>query len=185
MIKVYSSSSWTSCRKAKAWLKEQGLEIEERNIISEPLNEEEIKRILCLTEFGTDEIISTRSKVYEKLALDFNELSLSELVAIIVKHPSLLRRPIITDGKKLQIGYNEEDIHQFIPREVRKMTSLRMTEQLLYMDLKNQQFAWLCWGEEFFTALNNKKLIQSLRKENWMSFFTCDGSNNQKLLERQ
>lgn len=101
MIKVYSSSSWTSCRKAKVWLKEQGLEIEERNIISEPLNEEEIKRILCLTEFGTDEIISTRSKVYEKLALDFNELSLSELVAIIVKYPSLLRRPIITDGKKL------------------------------------------------------------------------------------
>ena len=96
---------------------------------------------MCLTEFGTDEIISTRSKVYEKLALDFNELSLSELVALIVKYPSLLRRPIITDGKKLQIGYNEEDIHQFIPRKVRKMTSLRMTEQLLYMDLKNQQFA--------------------------------------------
>lgn len=96
---------------------------------------------MCLTEFGTDEIISTRSKVYEKLALDFNELSLSELVAIIVKYPSLLRRPIITDGKKLQIGYNEEDIYQFIPREVRKMTSLRMTKQLLYMDLKNQQFA--------------------------------------------
>ncbi|MFC4770805.1 transcriptional regulator Spx [Enterococcus hermanniensis] len=141
MIKVYSSSSCSSCRKAKAWLEKQGLEIEERNILAEPLNEEEIKNILCLTEFGTDEIISTRSKVYEKLAIDFDELSLSEVVKLMVEYPSLLRRPIITDGKKLQIGYNEEEIHQFIPRKIRKLSSLKMAEHLLYMDLEKHQFA--------------------------------------------
>ncbi|MFQ7233951.1 MAG: transcriptional regulator Spx, partial [Enterococcus hulanensis] len=88
MIKLYTSASCTSCRKAKAWLKENGLDFEERNIMSNPLTKDEIKEILSKTETGTDEIISTRSKVYEKLAIDFDDLSLSELVDVIEEYPS-------------------------------------------------------------------------------------------------
>lgn len=138
MIKLYSSSSCTSCRKAKAWLKENGLEFEERNIMSDPLTKDEIIEILSMTETGTDEIISTRSKVYEKLDVDFNDLSLNELVNIIEEHPSLLRRPLVFDEMKFQVGYNEDEIHQFIPREVRRVTSKKMSRVLLYMDLHKE-----------------------------------------------
>lgn len=138
MIKLYSSSSCTSCRKAKAWLKENGLEFEERNIMSDPLTKDEIIEILSMTETGTDEIISTRSKVYEKLDVDFNDLSLNELVNIIEEHPSLLRRPLVFDETKFQVGYNEDEIHQFIPREVRRVTSKKMSRVLLYMDLHKE-----------------------------------------------
>lgn len=136
MIKLYTSASCTSCRKAKAWLRQQGLSFEERNIISDPLSKEELMEILSYTETGTDEIISTRSKVYEKLAIDFDELTINELLAIIEEHPSLLRRPLIFDETRFQVGYNEDEIHQFIPREVRKITSRKMAEVLLYMDLE-------------------------------------------------
>lgn len=136
MIKLYTSASCTSCRKAKAWLRQQGLKFEERNIMSDPLSKEEIMEILSYTETGTEEIISTRSKVYEKLAIDFDELTLTEMVDIITKHPSILRRPIIFDESKFQVGYNEDEIHQFIPREMRKITSKKMAEVLLYMDLQ-------------------------------------------------
>ncbi|MFR3684826.1 MAG: transcriptional regulator Spx [Enterococcus sp.] len=136
MIKLYTSASCTSCRKAKAWLIENELEFEERNIMSDPLTKEEIKEILSMTETGTDEIISTRSKVYEKLDTDFDELSLSELVSIIEKYPSLLRRPLVFDETKFQVGYNEGEIHKFIPREVRRVTSKKMAKVLLYMDLQ-------------------------------------------------
>lgn len=138
MIKLYSSASCTSCRKAKAWLKENGLEFEERNIMSDPLTKDEIIEILSMTETGTDEIISTRSKVYEKLDVDFNDLSLNELVDIIEEHPSLLRRPLVFDETKFQVGYNEDEIHQFIPREVRRVTSKKMSRVLLYMDLHKE-----------------------------------------------
>lgn len=139
MIKLYTSSSCTSCRKAKAWLKENGLEFEERNIMSEPLTQAEIIEILSMTENGTDEIISTRSKVYEKLDVNFDELSVTELVAMIEKYPSLLRRPIVFDETKFQVGYNEDEIHQFIPREVRRVTSKKMARVLLYMDLQKME----------------------------------------------
>ena len=138
MIKLYTSASCTSCRKAKAWLIENGLDFEERNIMSEPLTTEEITEILALTETGTDEIISTRSKVYEKLDLDFDELPLSEVVEIIEKHPSLLRRPLLFDETKFQVGYNEDEIHQFIPRDIRRITSKKMAKILLYMDLQKE-----------------------------------------------
>ena len=141
MIKLFSSSSCASCRKAKTWLKNQGLEFEERNILTEPLTRDEIKEILSLTETGTEDIISTRSKVYSKLDIDFDTITFNELVAIVEKHPSLLRRPIITDGLRLQIGFNEDEIHQFIPREVRRVALRRMTETLIQMDLENKRYA--------------------------------------------
>lgn len=141
MIKLYVSASCTSCRKAKAWLKGNGLDFEERNIMSDPLTKDEIKEILSLTETGTDEIISTRSKVYEKLDIDFDELPLSELVDIIEEYPSLLRRPLIFDETKFQVGFNEDEIHQFIPREVRRVTSKKMARVLLYLDLQKESLA--------------------------------------------
>ncbi|MEO1769365.1 transcriptional regulator Spx [Candidatus Enterococcus ferrettii] len=139
MIKLYVSPSCTSCRKAKAWLTEAGLDFKERNIFSEPLTKNEIKEILSLTETGTEEIISTRSKVYEKLAIDLDDLSFNELVALIEKNPGLLRRPIMTDGKRLQVGYNEDDIHQFVPRKVRLYDAKDKARQLMYLEMRQQQ----------------------------------------------
>lgn len=138
MIKLYGSASCNSCRKAKAWLEEQGLDFEERNIITDPLTKRELKEILAMTETGTEEIIATRSKVYHKFSFDFNDLSLNKLVEIIEENPSLLKRPIVMDEMRMQIGYNEDEIHQFVPREVRNLTSKRLSEMLLYMDLEKQ-----------------------------------------------
>ena len=67
MLTLYTSPSCTSCRKARAWLQEHEIPFKERNIFSEPLNIEELKAILIMTEDGTEEIISTRSKVFQKL----------------------------------------------------------------------------------------------------------------------
>jgi regulatory protein spx len=46
MVILYTSPSCTSCRKARAWLKENKIPFQERNIFSDPLNVDEIKRLL-------------------------------------------------------------------------------------------------------------------------------------------
>ena len=33
----------------------------------------------------------------------------------------MLRRPIIIDHKRLQVGYNEDEIRRFLPRKVRTL----------------------------------------------------------------
>ncbi|WP_282708715.1 transcriptional regulator SpxA [Ligilactobacillus sp. Marseille-Q7487] len=128
MVTLYTSPSCTSCRKARAWLKEHNIPFSERNIFSEPLNINEIKQILQMTEDGTEEIISKRSKVYQDLNVDLDDLPLKTLFDLIQKNPGLLRRPIIMDEKRLQVGYNDDEIRRFLPREVRVLELQRAQE---------------------------------------------------------
>lgn len=121
MLTLYTSPSCTSCRKARAWLQEHEIPFKERNIFSELLNIEELKAILIMTEDGTEEIISTRSKVFQKLNMDLDELPLQDLLELVQENPGLLRRPIMIDEKRLQVGFNEDEIRRFLPRDVRQL----------------------------------------------------------------
>ena len=121
MLTLYTSPSCTSCRKARAWLQEHQIPFVERNIFSEPLNSSELKAILQMTEDGTEEIISTRSKVFQKLNMDLDDLPLQVLLELVQNNPGLLRRPIMIDDKRLQVGFNEDEIRRFLPRDVRQL----------------------------------------------------------------
>lgn len=130
MITLYTSPSCTSCRKARAWLDEHDIPFKERNIFSEPLTVEEVKEIFRMTEDGTDEIISTRSKAFQELNINLEMMPLQDLFQLISDNPGLLRRPIILDEKRLQVGYNEDEIRRFLPRKVRTF-QLREAQRLV------------------------------------------------------
>lgn len=120
-VTLYTSPSCTSCRKARLWFEEHGIAYREQNIFSEPLTIDEIKSILRLTEDGTEEIVSKRSRVYQELTVDLDDLPLRDLYQLIQSHPGILRRPIMVDEKRLQVGFNEEEIRRFLPRQVRAL----------------------------------------------------------------
>lgn len=120
MITLYTTTSCTSCRKAKAWLQEHDLPFKERNLFSEPITVDEIKSILRLTEHGTDEIISKRSKDFQNAEVNIEQLPISDLFRFIQENPGILKRPIIVDEKRLQVGYNEDEIRMFLPRAIRQ-----------------------------------------------------------------
>lgn len=120
MLKLYTTNSCTSCRKARRWLIDHDIPFEEKNFGTTPITLDELKNILILTEEGTEDIISIRSKVFQKLAVDINELPLHALLELVKDNPGLLRRPIMIDEKRLQIGFNEDEIRCFLPRDVRK-----------------------------------------------------------------
>lgn len=121
MVTLYITPSCTSCRKARTWLEENEIPYEERNIFTEPLSTTEIKSILRMTENGTEDIVSTRSKAYSELDVELSEIPLNDFFRMIQEQPGLLRRPIIIDDKRLQIGYNEDEIRRFLPRAVRAL----------------------------------------------------------------
>src|SRR5690625_4118355 len=120
MIIIYLSPSCTSCRKAHAWLEEYNIPFVERDIINEPPTKDELEKILSLTAKGTEEIISTRSKAFRRLNVNIEEMSLQELYELIQEHPEILRKPIIVDKRRIQVGYNESEIRQFVPKKVRQ-----------------------------------------------------------------
>lgn len=78
-------------------------------------------QVLRMTENGTEEIISTRSRTFQNLKINLDDLSIDQLIDLVEKNPSLLRRPIIMDDRRLQVGYNEDEIRRFHPRKVRRL----------------------------------------------------------------
>ncbi|SIQ83042.1 regulatory protein spx [Bacillus cereus] len=126
MVILYTTASCSSCRKAKAWLEEHQIDYTEKNIVSNSLTVDELKSILRLTEEGATEIISTRSKTFQELNINIEALSLNEFYKLIIEYPQMLRRPIMLDEKRLQVGFNEEEIRKFLPRSVRTFLNIEL-----------------------------------------------------------
>jgi regulatory protein spx len=129
-VMIYSLGC-RSTKKARKWMINNQIPFVERDMTEEPLTVHELQEILQLTTDGTDDILSKRSLPYQTMNIDFDHLSLLELLEMIHQHPRLLKSPLIVENKKLQVGYNEEEIRQFLPRKVRK-------------------FQWLQWKMEHF-----------------------------------
>lgn len=126
MIKLFSSTNCSSSKKMKQWLITNKLEFEEISILENTL----------LTETGVEEIISKRSSAYKKLSkiIDFDALTLNSLVELIVQNQKLLRRPLVVDEHRLQVGYKEDDIRKFLPRKVRQLGLITAIENVRIWD---------------------------------------------------
>ncbi len=120
MIQIYTTPSCASCRKAKKWFDQYKIPYSEKNIFSIKLSKEDIFKMLANSENGFEDIISTRSKIFKEMQLDPDTMSVQELVDFIINYPSVLKRPIILNETELQVGYNNEDITIFLPKELRR-----------------------------------------------------------------
>ena len=119
MIQIYTTPSCASCRKAKKWFDQYKIPYSEKNIFSIKLSKDDIFRMLANSENGFEDIISTRSKIFKEKKLDPENMSVQALVNFIIEYPSVLKRPIIINESELQVGYNNEDITIFLPKELR------------------------------------------------------------------
>ncbi|MDP5873968.1 transcriptional regulator Spx [Streptococcus mutans] len=121
MIKIYTISSCTSCKKAKTWLNAHQLPYKEQNLAKDPLSKEEILNILSKTENGIESIVSSKNRYAKALHFNIDDLSVNEVIDLIQENPRILKSPILIDDKRLQIGYKEDDIRAFLPRSIRNV----------------------------------------------------------------
>lgn len=80
----------------------------ERDYAKKPLTAEEIEAI-----FGDDELapfLNTRHAVYKERNFAAKLPPRDELIQLIIAEPNLLRRPIVRQGKKVVIGFNQTEI---------------------------------------------------------------------------
>ena len=94
---------------------DQNIPFIEKNIFVATLNEQELTDILMKSENGTEDIISTKSKIVKENDLDIDSMTVKQLIAFIKENPSVLKRPIIVDDHRIQVGYNPDEIRSFIP----------------------------------------------------------------------
>lgn len=123
MVTIYTTNSCASCKKAIKWLNDNKVKYREINMFKQPITREDIVNMLQNSENGFEDIISTRSKVIMESGVDIEAMKFNELVDFIIQNPSILRRPIIIDDKRFQVGYDDDEITAFRPRELRNYIS--------------------------------------------------------------
>ncbi|WP_347549629.1 Spx/MgsR family RNA polymerase-binding regulatory protein [Pseudalkalibacillus hwajinpoensis] len=116
-LKYYTYPSCTSCRKTKAWLKENGVDFEERHLFKDTPSIDELKEVITLSTEGIEEILAKRSSSFKQLNIDIENLTMTEMLELMHNEPKLLRRPIVTNGKKLIVGYNKSGLQNLKQRK--------------------------------------------------------------------
>ncbi|MDR2833342.1 MAG: Spx/MgsR family RNA polymerase-binding regulatory protein [Streptococcaceae bacterium] len=132
MVKVYGTANSKAVRGAIAWFNEYNIEADFKNIEREGLTETELFMILQASEDGVQDILSTRSKVWQQKADCIEDLNLTQLTQLINENPSILKLPILLDRHKLQTGFRPDDIRIFLPRAFRKLERVMSSSQLSY-----------------------------------------------------
>ena len=80
------------------------IDFEKRDFFKDKLSELEIKNILKLTGMKPIELLRKRDKMYKELDLEKSNKTDAQLIKLLVKHPGLIRRPIIISKNKALVG---------------------------------------------------------------------------------
>ncbi len=94
MLRIYYNARWGKSRAGLKFLQEKGVEFEIREYLKKPLDEKEFKTLLMKLNWSAFDLIRTKEDIYKKeyKGLEFNE---DEWIKILIKHPKLMKRPII------------------------------------------------------------------------------------------
>ncbi|KXT29366.1 regulatory protein spx [Candidatus Phytoplasma oryzae] len=120
MVFIYTTNRCSSCQKAKKWLELHNIHYKEKNLNNFTLTESDIDLILSYEEIDFTKIISTRSKIFKEQQIDLFSLKTQQVKKFIVKNPGICKKPIICNSKSIVIGYNQEDIRIFMPKNLRQ-----------------------------------------------------------------
>ena len=80
------------------------MEITERDFFKEPFSEAEIRELAGSASI--DQLFARRSPSLKQMGLADKDLSEAEMVALMLKEPRLVRRPLVRLGGQLLIGAN-------------------------------------------------------------------------------
>lgn len=79
-----------------------------RDILKEPLEAKEIKELASRGGLSVEEMLNPKSAGFKKLGLDADKIGSEEAARLINENPKIMRRPLLTDGMNLVIGFNAD-----------------------------------------------------------------------------
>jgi len=112
-ITVYEKPTCTKCREMNRFLVDNGVDFSKVNYYIEPLTKEKLQELLRKMKLTPRDILRTSEPVYRELGLGKGEFTDAEIIALMVKHPDLIQRPIVERGKRAVLGRPTENVEEF------------------------------------------------------------------------
>ena len=101
----------TTCIKAKKFLKEKGIDFEDRHIAENTPTAEELKAWFEKSGLEIKKFFNTSGKLYKELNLKdkVKGMSVEECIELLSTNGMLVKRPILVTEDKVLVGFKEEE----------------------------------------------------------------------------
>ncbi len=113
-ITVYEKPTCTKCREMNRFLLDNGVDFSKVNYFIEPLTKKKLRELLGKMKLKPHDILRTSEPIYRELGLGKGEFSDEEIVALLVKHPDLIQRPIVERGSRAVLGRPTENVKSLL-----------------------------------------------------------------------
>jgi arsenate reductase len=100
-----------TCRKAKKWLDEHHQSYKEIHIAENPPSREELQTFYQKSGLELKKFFNTSGQKYRELGVkdQLKTATEEELLELLASDGMLIKRPILTDGEKVTVGFKEEE----------------------------------------------------------------------------
>src|SRR5262245_65522448 len=99
-ITIYQKPTCTTCRQVYAALRDAGVDFDAVDYYTDPIPKTKLRELLRKMNMPARELLRTKEEIYRTLRLGERQLSDDEIVALMVKHPDLIQRPIAENGTR-------------------------------------------------------------------------------------
>lgn len=113
MITVYHNARCRKSREGLEMVKDSGREYQVREYLKEPLSETELKKLIDKLNISPIQLVRTNEKIWKDEYKD-KDLSDSELISVMVKHPKLIERPVVENETEAVIGRPAAEIKKVL-----------------------------------------------------------------------
>ncbi len=113
-ITIYQKPTCSTCRQVYQALKESGVEMESVDYYIEPLSETKLKDLVKKMGIKASELLRKKEEIYKKLKLGEKEVSDSEAIGLMIKHPELMQRPIVEKGARAILARPAERLKEIL-----------------------------------------------------------------------
>ena len=113
-ITIYVKPTCTTCRKVLKILRESETDFDSVNYFEEPLNKKTLTKLIKSLDIPPRDLLRKNESIYRELGLSKKELSDSDIIDLMVKHPDLLQRPIVIKGDKVVLARPAEEISKML-----------------------------------------------------------------------
>lgn len=116
MLTIYGLEQCSTTQKVKKMLEKKGLEFDKIIDIREnPPSKETIQRALKYSDGKYRKIMNSSGELYRELGLKdkLDDMSEEQIIDLLSEKGMLIKRPLITDGKKVSAGSKEADLITF------------------------------------------------------------------------
>ncbi|GGD06845.1 arsenate reductase family protein [Pontibacillus salipaludis] len=109
-LTVYWYPQCGTCKKAKKWLDDQDISYETVHIVEHPPSEEQLKTLIEQSGLPPKKFFNTSGKKYRELGMKdkLQDASEAEIRSWLASDGMLIKRPIVTDGNQVTVGFKEE-----------------------------------------------------------------------------